>query len=264
MKLKTGILAALISVAFASCDKRPENVLSDDVMCEVFADLHKSGAYLASEYGAMSSDSLNKVYMQSVFRNYGITRAQFDSTLSWYGYHIDKFDAVYDRVIEKLKSDSGQKAGNGLSGAGGDNLWAGDTRLMLMPRASSDHLRFSLDSTTVHKGNRILWQLNALVPDESVETFVAVDYSDGTTSYRSARQYAQEKINISFQVDSVLTPVRAYGYLRAISKWNQPVLFDSISLQVLPLAPGEYYDVYNQKHFNPSQKKRASDENAKD
>lgn len=37
---------------------------------------------------------------------HGVTREQFDTTLVWYGHHIETYMKIYDRVVERLKAEN--------------------------------------------------------------------------------------------------------------------------------------------------------------
>jgi hypothetical protein len=46
------------------------------------------------------TDSLN--FYNSIFKSYGYTRAQFDSTLKYYTVHPVEFDQIYEKVVTEL------------------------------------------------------------------------------------------------------------------------------------------------------------------
>jgi len=71
------------------------NVLVDIHLADGMADenmRHSSGFVLdsASLYG-------------SVFKKYGVTRAQFDSTMNYYSEHPDDLQKMYNQVTARLK-----------------------------------------------------------------------------------------------------------------------------------------------------------------
>lgn len=248
-----------IMLSSTSCDKRPEGVLTDAQMCDVLADMHKSDAYLKIEKSPADTDSLNRQFMQGILRRHGITRAQFDSSLVWYGHHVDRFDAVYDRVLAQLNEEAGRRPDTPAKSSSGEDLWTGPSTVMLRPWSNRDHLSWAIDSSKVSKGQRLIWEFRAKAPTDAVMTYIGVDYADGTSAWVSSRQYTGDKIQVRLQLDTTLIPLRAYGYARYPSGISAPVVFDSISLQVENLSPDAYYEVYNQHHFSPRKKSTGND-----
>ena len=103
--LSVGMAAGLL----ASCSSRPGEVLSDDVMAALLADLYVGEAYTVLE-GPMAAsasigdiDSAQRVLRQGTMQKHGVTEAQFDTTLRWYGHHLDRYDDVCEKVIERRK-----------------------------------------------------------------------------------------------------------------------------------------------------------------
>lgn len=93
-----GIIATLI---FSGCF-RPKGVLSQAKMTDVLVDMHKADALLAEKNIAYGQYSTKAQYYNYIFRKYGITKAEFDSTLVWYTKNPIKFENMYDDVLKKL------------------------------------------------------------------------------------------------------------------------------------------------------------------
>ena len=49
-----------------------------------------------------SDNARKEALYQSIFRKYDITQAEYDSSLVWYGRHLDIYMKVYDRVLADL------------------------------------------------------------------------------------------------------------------------------------------------------------------
>ena len=93
-----------IGLFLAACDGRPSGVLSQDKMANVLTEMHKTDASLAQKdllYGRYS----DKVpYYKFILKKYGITQAEFDSSLVWYTKNPIRFERVYDNVLVQLTS----------------------------------------------------------------------------------------------------------------------------------------------------------------
>lgn len=81
--------------------KIPEGVLDQKEMAEVLADIHMvEGARVGRE---IMGDSLHSdFYYAKVYQKYDITKAEFDSSFSFYSKHPKMMDAIYSKAIEQL------------------------------------------------------------------------------------------------------------------------------------------------------------------
>ncbi|HET7734121.1 MAG TPA: DUF4296 domain-containing protein [Paludibacter sp.] len=87
---------------FAACNARPKGVLNQSDMINVLTDLHKlDGSMAAKGIPYDQFDKKNEYYI-SVLSQYGITQAEFDSSLVWYSRNPKNFDKIYDKVIDRL------------------------------------------------------------------------------------------------------------------------------------------------------------------
>ena len=86
---------------FASCEtKVPAGIISSSDMVDVLYDYH-----LAQAMAAQASDSSAyryRVYTQAVLQKYGLTQAEFDSSMVWYTRHADYLYDVYKQVDQRF------------------------------------------------------------------------------------------------------------------------------------------------------------------
>lgn len=102
MKQKWLVIACVL-LAVVGC--RPRGVLSNHEMREVLYDLHRAdGAIQVAGYN-YSHDQEVAGYYKNVLDKYGITQAQFDSSLVWYTDNPQIFNKIYPKVIERLEAD---------------------------------------------------------------------------------------------------------------------------------------------------------------
>lgn len=95
----------IVCVLLAVVGCRPRGVLSNHEMREVLYDLHRAdGAIQVAGYN-YSHDQEVAGYYKNVLDKYGITQAQFDSSLVWYTDNPQIFNKIYPKVIERLEAD---------------------------------------------------------------------------------------------------------------------------------------------------------------
>ena len=98
------LFVALLSLV--SCKQQDEGILNKREMTDLLVDIHKSEAVIALNYSKFPNDSAKSVIREAVFNRHKITQAQFDSSLVWYGNHIEEYMEIYDKVIERLNQEN--------------------------------------------------------------------------------------------------------------------------------------------------------------
>lgn len=97
-------------IILCSCnDNKPKDVLDEQAMINVLADVHLANGTLLQLSAA--PDTLYKYgtgRYQNVFKNHHTDSAQFNKSLKYYASEPDKLLAVYDETLKKLqkKADS--------------------------------------------------------------------------------------------------------------------------------------------------------------
>jgi len=117
--LKSCVLAVLAAVAMLSCTheegSRPE--IKRDKLVDVLFDIHLVDGYLAYSGTRVDRDrnKIENAYWY-VLRKHNVTPRQFDNTMKYYSNHIDDYEKIYNKVIEKLTRYETEN----LNSAGGD------------------------------------------------------------------------------------------------------------------------------------------------
>ncbi len=87
-----------------SCEvKRPDNVLQDAQMENVLYDYHIAKAM--GEDVPYNESYKRIVYIESVFKKYGITQADFDSSMIWFARNPENLTKIYEKVNARLKAE---------------------------------------------------------------------------------------------------------------------------------------------------------------
>ena len=92
----------LLGALLAACSKVPDGILSEKKMQAVQVDMQLAEAMINLDSKAFSDNARKEALYQSIFRKYDITQAEYDSSLIWYGRHLDIYMKVYDRVLAEL------------------------------------------------------------------------------------------------------------------------------------------------------------------
>ncbi|MDE7116589.1 MAG: DUF4296 domain-containing protein [Muribaculaceae bacterium] len=241
------ILAALMLLN--SCDKRPKGVLSDDEMVRLIADIEVAEVYMQHHNSGYYNDSVRDSAVQWALERHGLTKADFDSTMTWYGRNIDEYRDLYGKVDEELASR--QRAVTGMEDTDivSTDLWPYSRHMIVSANGSSDGLSFSLPPEDIQKGDRITWKMR-LKGLSSGNILLGVDYDNGTSSYSYQSRNGTSKGEVMLQTDSALQVRRVYGYVRANDVSSLPIWIDSISLKRTPIDSTEYYRIHSQRRYS--------------
>lgn len=92
-----------LTLLLSACG-RPKGILTQAKMVDVITDLHTlDGSLAAKEIMPYDFETKSKYY-NSVLKKYGITAAEFDSSVVWYTKNPKKYERVYEKVFVRLTS----------------------------------------------------------------------------------------------------------------------------------------------------------------
>lgn len=86
----------------------PEKIIPEDLFISVLVDIHIADAglnvvNLKKKYSNFNADD----YYEHVLKRHNVSREQFNETIKYYTYNLNKFDKIYDQVITELsKADA--------------------------------------------------------------------------------------------------------------------------------------------------------------
>lgn len=254
-----GLVVILLLSLLVGCSKTPDNVIDESDMADLLVDIHKGEAYVQSHSSEYYNDSLKKAFKQSIFQEHGVTQAQFDSSLVWYGKHIDVYVKVYDNVIKKLEHQNKTlladakkaKAENYVEGDS-VNLWDKSNIRILSHFYGDSIMSFDYKATNdFKKGDVFVWKYKLLGADIPISLMIGVDYQDGSTGYYINNDRKEGWNDTKFQTDSTKKIRRIYGVATATPGKNGIMFIDSIQLNKLRLNRDNYYYIFQQKVLQP-------------
>jgi len=192
-------LALLLLSAIIACKpKTPSQYIQPDEMEDILVDYYMARAL--AQHGADRGGYKQALYEDAVFRQYGVTKEQFDSSLVYYYTRADRFNPVLQRVADRLEeralvlgATEGEIGKYAMLNATGDtaNIWAERSAMALLPQPPFNRWEFTIEGdSNFHRGDSFLLQfMSNFVYQGGNKTgvaYLAVDYGD-TTVTRSLR-----------------------------------------------------------------------------
>lgn len=250
---------AAAALAAVACSKVPEGVIAPDDMARLMADVHTGEAVIELNRSDYQNDSMKQTMKQSVLLRHGVTSEQFDSSLAWYGRHIDVYMDVYDATIEilerrLLETGNSIAAENALSIDGDSvDVWPNPRYISLTDRLPSRFVSFNFGrDPNWKKGDSYTWRAKVFHSTDNMEWLIGVEYDDGGAEWHTTTMNGTGMKDISFQTDSSRNATRIFGYISAANQAKQPLRLDSITLVRRRMNPQTYRRNYTiaLKHYN--------------
>ena len=233
----------------AGCNKRPRGVLSDDEMVGLIADMQIAEVYMQQHNSGYYNDSIRDSAVQWALDKHGLSKADFDSTMTWYGRNIDDYLNLFGKVDAELAKRQNRAIGETEKNLVSTDLWPYSRHILISENAPSNGLAFSLPLNDIPKGERITWKMR-LKGLSSGNVLLGVDYDNGMSSYTYQTQNGNSKIDLTLQTDTAYNVKRVFGYMRTKEDHSLPIWIDSIALQQLPLDSTEYYRIHSQRKYS--------------
>lgn len=238
------LLPVLLIVGAIGCSDRPSNIIDQSTMAEILADIHKGEGVIQSNQRHFTSDSLKRLFRQSIYARHGVTSDDFYASLDWYGYHIDEFDEVYNKTIaileaelEEAQSRAGSVAEinprNINEAIDGDsiNVWRSERYRRFATNMPTDHMTFSYKSDRFwDKGDVYTFRGKFSGLKAPVDYVFTAEYQNGTKEYIHKRVSGNGWHEASIALNPELAANTVYGYVLCPTTDGQIALVDSITL----------------------------------
>lgn len=235
MNRKNFFFAALFTVVGLLCSCKPgvpSDCIGEDELEDILYDYH-----LAQAMAERKGDSVNyyrRSYAEAVFQKYGITEAEFDSSMVWYSKHATYLNEIYKRLNERLEADMKALGAQGASTdafaqltAQGDtaNIWHDQAFLVLRPEVGVDRYHFTLNAdTSFYKGDEMLWRFRSKIisnyNQNEVYAGLWVRYDNDSVAAVTQPLFSNNKAELRIKGDTArsIKQVNGFVYLRRNEK----------------------------------------------
>lgn len=241
-RLGVGLFMSLIVLLLlACCGRTPSYVISPDDMALLMADIH-TGEAVVDNSGEYRSDSLRQLLKQSILEKHGVSSEMFDTSLYWYGRHVDIYMEVNEKTIEILKSRlaDAEKIGAAelpvriaYTDADSAVVWNSPSAVRLSSVSPMFTSTFSLRSDRGwERGDAYTLSLRPVRSSSPVSAVIVVGYDDGSAEYIDT-VYSPESDDLrrlTLYLDSTRVARHVYGAITVPQPESGVTYVDSISL----------------------------------
>lgn len=256
------ILFIGFALFLSACDGPPKGVLNSNKMADVLVEMHKTDASLSEKGLTFSYYSKKAPYYNYILKKYGISQAEFDSSLVWYTKNPQRFDNVYDNVISQLTAlqkdiykgkyhsiDSTEIGKIKL------DIWNKRTRYVLTKDSARTRLDFEIKNDNLLFGDMYVLKMLLYIAREDsctkqhivlrinyfngkTDSTYQVAHNDGITRRYTFRMPANKKLKIKSISGQLLGSLVYKGVLHAtvdsirLMREFKPAMRDSLSKMV--------------------------------
>lgn len=209
----------------------PSDVISPSEMERILYDYHIAQGMADS--GGDSIDARKYMYVQAVFKKYGITKAEFDSSMVWYSsntsYLYDiykKLESRYETELKSFDTEGGDYTA-GLSAQGDTaNIWSDKVTRLLKPEKLADRFQFSMTAdSSVYPGDAFLWRFDSryIGSGNDIEAYAAfyLRLKNDSVIATSQRIYSSRQLQLRLETDTTDTVRSINGFVYIKRRKNQ-------------------------------------------
>lgn len=239
--MKRKLYALILSGTFllSGCNKKmPETIIQPATMVNILYDYH-----LASGMTLTEDNPTKRAYREYVFQKYGITEAEFDSSMVWYTRNSKQLADIYTNLSERFKKEeehiNSLLAESGTSKkafASGDsiNIWQLADIYWLSNTPINNLLRFEIKpDTSFHIKDAFVWNANYTFLSEGKATMGMNLYFDNDSIIGQTWDIAQSgEQSIELRTDSTyqLKNINGFIFLHGDSIKKPSLLINKLSL----------------------------------
>lgn len=239
------VLIFIVFLLVVSCkNKRPTGILSPSKLEDVLYDYH-----IARSIAGLNGDSIEfrrMEYTEAVFHRYGISRAEFDSSMLWYSRHTNELYKVYQNIDKRLNKEAsllGIQTNNATSYSQlsdkGDtaNVWKGRDFYCLTTKDANNLLSFNIKAdTSYYPQDRLLWNFRSRYVYQSGrrDAIVSLSVRYDNDSVGTVTQHLGSDGEYSISLDVANRKIkRVNGFVYHNAQWTKEekiLIIDNLSL----------------------------------
>lgn len=242
---KTGLLFMAL-IAMIGCNRVPSGVIKPKKMAELMADVRMADAVVTLRQSEYSTEASKIALKNAVFERHGVTAADFDSSLVWYGHNIKQYQEVTEESIEilekRLKEADRLAAGEMAMSISGDSvdIWTLPRVLTFSTNSPSEYLGFAFETDqNWEKGDVYTLRSRALTPMKEARWNLVAVYDDGgiETITNTISLDNPERQELTLITDSTKTAVSLSGWINVVPEPGHLAVLDSLSLMRRRTSP---------------------------
>ena len=211
-------LAAAFALALSSCGNEPP--ISESKAVELIIKMHEADAIMfVTGYSDATLKGDSASYYNYIFKETGVTKAEFLETIDWYTQHPERYKTLYDKVVKIVDKDSDRQRAreeqNRTKAA--NDLWNQRSYYNLPSDGVTNPIAYEIDASE-HGIYTISADFVYYPDDGTVDPRISIiaDYMDGTNEYIPTRGFKKDGVKHRFSAMVRTNPAKE---LKSIRGW---------------------------------------------
>jgi len=96
-------IACILFLFIVGCSRVPKGIIPEKKMQQLLYDMHLADAIINTDFYTFHRYEDRNALYQSIFEKHKVTEALYDSSLVWYGKHLDIYMQVYNMALTEVK-----------------------------------------------------------------------------------------------------------------------------------------------------------------
>lgn len=231
-------IVILLVVTLLACSKVPHGILSEKKMQAVQTDMQIAEAMISEGHNDFQDDAQKEALYESIFHKHGISQADYDTALVWYGRHLDVYIKVYDRILADLdqrEKELGKDAGFSLR-SDSINIWTNPSFIMFSRKALCNGVVFSIKPEMGYPSGSVfvmgmnVWGLNNKLRNKP-NVHMCADLGDTTVVMNEKIQFdGYHKVILRSIPGKAVQRVYGYIFMNNSNEDYNKIYVDSLNL----------------------------------
>lgn len=243
--MKNWCIIFILATLLPSCSNRPKDIIPEDEMVEIMADIQIAEAYERSgkNIDQNMQGSNRELLGLGVLMQHGVTEEQMDSTLAWYGRNMDEYAKLYEKVdrrLAKLQQKYAKAAGEVENQGPRSDIWPYGRHFVVDRNQLTDGLVVNIPVPNLSAGDRLIWKMR-IHGASSRHLTLGVEYDNGRMEIVDNMSRDMEPwVETMLQTDTLSTVTNIFAILQ-LEHSAPRVFIDSIQLIHYPFSIEEYH-----------------------
>lgn len=235
-----------VILSWQSCQNRPGNILNQDDMVKFLTDLHKLEGSLTIKSYTSPDSIVDQDYYNALFKKYGITQADFDSSLVWYVHNPKKFTKIYGKVVENLtqfEKDVNDRKFHPIDSvalrSSKIDIWNGEKKYIVNKDSAKTLIEYRIDNQQLQWADiyTLSFIMRVSAPDSIVNNSIVmhINYADRPSDSIVAKVYPDSllrryKLKLVARYQDSIVSITGLMLKNNSSKVKMLAIIDSIKL----------------------------------
>ena len=209
-------IAAAVALALSSCGNEPP--ISESKAVEVIIKMHEADAIMfVAGYSDANLKGDSASYYNYIFKETGVSKAEFLETIEWYTQHPERYKTLYEKVVKVINvDDEKQRERDEKNRVKADNdLWNQRSYYNLPADGITNPIAFEIP-TDEHGIYTVSADFIYYADDGTVDPRISIiaDYEDGTNEYNPTRGFVKDGKKHRFSAMIKTNPAKELKQIR--------------------------------------------------